>query len=220
MLGLWGCLWSGAQGALFELPAVLAAQWAPAAALPFLGFAIAMFAFYSLVPFELQWGGATVLNLSLLSADVWTALARVFVFGGFSLWSGTAFVVSFAITAGEFCFIFIKKTDQISLLPGILCTVVHAKARPAGAAALPRRSNSPLAAPLAAGGIALYASGGEVKGYVPAPVYMPIGLAGGAERGQRSPSSRGAVGSLPLWHATRERQTELTQSPRAPGGAG
>lgn len=41
-----------------------------------------MFLFYSLVPYELQWGGAALLNLSLLASDLWTALARQLLFGG------------------------------------------------------------------------------------------------------------------------------------------
>ena len=51
------------------------------AVLPFLGFSVALFAFSSVVPFVLLWGGATVLNLSLLTSDVWAALARQVLFG-------------------------------------------------------------------------------------------------------------------------------------------
>lgn len=51
------------------------------AVLPFLGFSVALFAFSSVVPFVLLWGGATILNLSLLTSDVWAALARQVFFG-------------------------------------------------------------------------------------------------------------------------------------------
>lgn len=99
MLGVFGSIFSAIQGLPLELPGVLAAQWTPAAVLPFVGFGLAMFSFYSLVPYQLSWGGATMLNLSLLSSDLWTALARLLFFGGFSLWSGASFLVSFALLA-------------------------------------------------------------------------------------------------------------------------
>ena len=35
----------------------------------------------SLLPYELKWGGAALLNISLLASDLWTALARFFFFG-------------------------------------------------------------------------------------------------------------------------------------------
>jgi hypothetical protein len=40
------------------------------------GYSVALFGFYSLVPAVLRWSGAGVLNLSLLSANLWAALAR------------------------------------------------------------------------------------------------------------------------------------------------
>ena len=48
---------------------------------PFLSFNAAMFAFSSLVPLVLLWGGAAALNLSLLTSDLWAAAARVAFFG-------------------------------------------------------------------------------------------------------------------------------------------
>lgn len=47
----------------------------------FAGFDAAMFSFYSLVPYVLQWSGVAVLNLSLLSSDLWAGAARAFLFG-------------------------------------------------------------------------------------------------------------------------------------------
>lgn len=81
MLGCIGCLWSAAQGVPLELPTLLRATWSPAVLLPFLGFGLAMFTFYSLVPLELRWGGAALLNVSLLASDLWTALARYLFLG-------------------------------------------------------------------------------------------------------------------------------------------
>ena len=44
-------------------------------------YTLAMFACYSMVPFVLQWSGAAVLNLSLLSSNLWAALARALLLG-------------------------------------------------------------------------------------------------------------------------------------------
>ena len=44
-------------------------------------YTLAMFAFYSLVPLVLRWSGAAVLNLSLLSSNLWAALARALLLG-------------------------------------------------------------------------------------------------------------------------------------------
>ncbi|KAH7663925.1 Solute carrier family 35 member SLC35F1/F2/F6 protein [Dioscorea alata] len=48
--------------------------------LPFLGYAIAMFLFYSTVPFVLKLSGSTMLNLSLLTSDMWAVLIRTFAY--------------------------------------------------------------------------------------------------------------------------------------------
>ena len=53
-LGLFGCLWSALQGLPLELGTLRNATWAAPVLAPFLGFGLAMFAFYSLV------GGFTV----------------------------------------------------------------------------------------------------------------------------------------------------------------
>jgi len=59
-------------------------------ALAFLGFNAALFAFSSLVPYVLIWDGAALLNISLLSSDLWAALARIAFFGesAFISWVG------------------------------------------------------------------------------------------------------------------------------------
>lgn len=47
------------------------------------GYTGALFAFYSLVPIVLRWGGAAVLNLSLLTANLWACLARLLFLGAY-----------------------------------------------------------------------------------------------------------------------------------------
>ncbi|KAL7177010.1 hypothetical protein ACSBR2_030360 [Camellia fascicularis] len=48
--------------------------------IPFIGFAVAMFLFYSGVPLLLKICGSTMLNLSLLTSDMWTVLIRIFAY--------------------------------------------------------------------------------------------------------------------------------------------
>ncbi|XP_020261481.1 solute carrier family 35 member F1-like isoform X2 [Asparagus officinalis] len=48
--------------------------------LPFVGFALAMFLFYSTVPVILKISGSTMLNLSLLTSDMWAVLIRIFAY--------------------------------------------------------------------------------------------------------------------------------------------
>uniref|UniRef100_J3MUV5 Uncharacterized protein n=1 Tax=Oryza brachyantha TaxID=4533 RepID=J3MUV5_ORYBR len=64
--------------------------------LPFLGFALAMFLFYSTVPTVLKICGATMLNLSLLTSDMWAVLIRIFAYHEKVDW---IYFVAFAGTA-------------------------------------------------------------------------------------------------------------------------
>ena len=102
MCGCFGAVFSGAQVAVLEHKALMELQWKVSSVGPLLAFALALFMFYSLVPRVLIWGGATVLNLSLLSSDVWAAAARILLFGGFG---GTlpAFSVSLVMVSGGIC---------------------------------------------------------------------------------------------------------------------
>ncbi|KAI7734806.1 hypothetical protein M8C21_017779 [Ambrosia artemisiifolia] len=48
--------------------------------LPHTGFAAAMFLFSSRVPASLKMSGSTMLNLSLLTSDMWPVLIRIFAY--------------------------------------------------------------------------------------------------------------------------------------------
>jgi hypothetical protein len=116
MVGAFGALIAAAQAALLERGA-WAALLAPDAGgaggagqaegrhalvqsvgVAFGAFTAALFAFSSLVPVVLVWGGATALNLSLLTSDMWAAAARVLLFGGFG-GAGGWFAASLALVA-------------------------------------------------------------------------------------------------------------------------
>ncbi|KAL0547288.1 hypothetical protein IC582_017218 [Cucumis melo] len=79
MLGLFGSIISGIQ-IIIERNELKSINWTPKAALPFVGFSVAMFLFYSLVPVLLQINGAAMLNLSLLTSDMWAVVIRIFAY--------------------------------------------------------------------------------------------------------------------------------------------
>uniref|UniRef100_A0A1S3BWY6 Uncharacterized protein n=1 Tax=Cucumis melo TaxID=3656 RepID=A0A1S3BWY6_CUCME len=80
MLGLFGSIISGIQISIIERNELKSINWTPKAALPFVGFSVAMFLFYSLVPVLLQINGAAMLNLSLLTSDMWAVVIRIFAY--------------------------------------------------------------------------------------------------------------------------------------------
>lgn len=105
-LGVYGALVTGAQALLLDRAALsrsfASAAAAPAAAAPaFASFALCLFVFYALLPIVLALGGATLLNVSLLTGNLWAALARLVFFGGFaSALELRAFGAAFLLVAG------------------------------------------------------------------------------------------------------------------------
>lgn len=83
MLGLFGSCVSGTQALILERSAwQQAIAWGPGAGVAFAAFALALYTFYVLVPDVLILGSSTILNLSLLTSDLWAAVARLVMFGG------------------------------------------------------------------------------------------------------------------------------------------
>ncbi|XP_028759827.1 solute carrier family 35 member F1-like [Neltuma alba] len=80
MLGTFGGIISAIQISVLERSELKSIHWSAGAALPFVGFALAMFLFYSLVPVLLKINGSTMLNLSLLTSDMWSVLIRIFAY--------------------------------------------------------------------------------------------------------------------------------------------
>ncbi|KAG4984765.1 hypothetical protein JHK87_029514 [Glycine soja] len=78
MLGLFGGIISAIQMGKYLEPSPPATG--SMIVLPFVGFAVAMFMFYSLVPVLLKINGSTMLNLSLLTSDMWAVLIRIFAY--------------------------------------------------------------------------------------------------------------------------------------------
>ncbi|CAL5085236.1 unnamed protein product [Urochloa decumbens] len=96
MLGLFGAIVSAIQISILEREELHSITWNAGAVLPFLGYAVAMFLFYSTVPTVLKICGATMLNLSLLTSDMWSVLIRIFAYHEKVDW---IYFVAFACTA-------------------------------------------------------------------------------------------------------------------------
>ncbi|KAF3778298.1 Solute carrier family 35 member F1 [Nymphaea thermarum] len=80
MLGTFGAIIGACQIIILERHELQSIHWTAGAVLPFVGFALAMFLFYTLVPILLKISGSTMLNLSLLTSDMWAVLIRIFAY--------------------------------------------------------------------------------------------------------------------------------------------
>ncbi|MQL98476.1 hypothetical protein Taro_031185 [Colocasia esculenta] len=78
MLGVFGVLTSLFEISLLERKSLESIEWSATLILLFVGFALAMFMFYAVVPFVLKMSGATLFNLSLLTSDMWAVVIRIF----------------------------------------------------------------------------------------------------------------------------------------------
>ncbi|XP_023756301.1 uncharacterized protein LOC111904820 isoform X1 [Lactuca sativa] len=80
MLGLFGMLVSIVEMIFFERKNIESISWSPEVILTFAGYGVSGFMFFSLTPLVLQASGATLFNLSLLTADMWAVVIRVFLY--------------------------------------------------------------------------------------------------------------------------------------------
>ncbi|KAJ4723175.1 solute carrier family 35 member F1-like [Melia azedarach] len=80
LLGIFGGIISAIQISILERNELKSIHWSAGAAFPFFGFALAMFLFYSFVPILLKISGSTMLNLSLLTSDMWAVVIRIFAY--------------------------------------------------------------------------------------------------------------------------------------------
>ncbi|KAK6122887.1 hypothetical protein DH2020_043353 [Rehmannia glutinosa] len=79
-LGMFGAIISACQISILERNELKSIHWSAGATFPFVGFSLAMFLFYSGVPVLLKISGSTMLNLSLLTSDMWAVLIRIFAY--------------------------------------------------------------------------------------------------------------------------------------------
>ncbi|XP_078122554.1 solute carrier family 35 member F2 [Sander vitreus] len=80
MLGLFGTLISGIQLAVLETRAVAAITWNCHISMLFAVYALCMFVLYSFMPVVVKMTSATAVNLSLLTADLFSLFCGIFLF--------------------------------------------------------------------------------------------------------------------------------------------
>ncbi|KAL2096124.1 hypothetical protein ACEWY4_008272 [Coilia grayii] len=80
MVGLFGTLISGAQMAILEHRALANIQWNWKLMLLLAGFALCMYILYSFMPIVVRMTSATAVNLSLLTADLFSLFCGLFLF--------------------------------------------------------------------------------------------------------------------------------------------
>ncbi|XP_072230372.1 solute carrier family 35 member F2 isoform X2 [Leuresthes tenuis] len=80
MMGLFGTVISGIQLAVLETHAVAAITWSLYISMLFAGYALCMFALYSFMPVVVKMTSATAVNLSLLTADLFSLFCGLFLF--------------------------------------------------------------------------------------------------------------------------------------------
>ncbi|XP_077421579.1 solute carrier family 35 member F2-like [Vanacampus margaritifer] len=80
MLGLFGSVISSVQMVLVELHQVSAIQWSWQVAVLFGAFACCMLSLYSLMPVVMKESSAAAVNLSMLTADIFSIFCGIFIF--------------------------------------------------------------------------------------------------------------------------------------------
>lgn len=116
MLGTFGAVIGACQVSIFERNALRSINWNAGAILPFLGYAVALFSFYVLVPIVLKMSGAALLNLSLLTSDMWAVLIRIFAYHQKVDW--LYFLAFGAVTVGIIIYSSCGEEDKIRDQPG------------------------------------------------------------------------------------------------------
>ncbi len=81
LLGLFATPLSLGQSAGIEHARWVSTNWTPLVIGCMVGFAVCLWCVYALVPIMLERSGATFLNLSLLTSDVFAIVAGIFLFG-------------------------------------------------------------------------------------------------------------------------------------------
>lgn len=112
MMGLFGTAISGIQLVVLETRAVTAVKWDLRTSLLFAVYALCMYALYSFMPVVVKMTSATAVNLSLLTADLFSLFCGLFLFHNtFSALYIVSFVV---ITVG---FVMFNAVPMYSALP-------------------------------------------------------------------------------------------------------
>ncbi|KAF2077602.1 hypothetical protein CYY_001065 [Polysphondylium violaceum] len=80
MIGLYGSIFSGVQLAILERKELQTMAWSGGVIGYIVGFALCLFIMYSFAPIMMEVAGATLMNLSLLTSDIFGIFAAIFLF--------------------------------------------------------------------------------------------------------------------------------------------
>ncbi|KAM9998728.1 hypothetical protein ACTFIY_008380 [Dictyostelium cf. discoideum] len=80
MIGLYGSIFCGIQIAILERNELATMAWSGGVVGYIIGFALCLFIMYSFTPTMMEIAGATVMNLSLLTSDMFGIIVAIFVF--------------------------------------------------------------------------------------------------------------------------------------------
>ncbi|KAG7629065.1 Solute carrier family 35 member SLC35F1/F2/F6 [Arabidopsis thaliana x Arabidopsis arenosa] len=108
-LGLFGAIIAAIQISIFERGAVRAIQWSTEAILLYIGGALGLFLFYTLITILIKNNGSTMFNLSLLTSDMWAILIRTF---GYHEKVDWLYFLAFATTATGLIIYSMKEKDE------------------------------------------------------------------------------------------------------------
>ncbi|CAL1388476.1 unnamed protein product [Linum trigynum] len=78
MLGVFGFLFSLVELFAFELEGLASVNWSAEMTWAITGYTLSFFSLYSMAPYVLKLSGATMLNLSSLTCDMWAVVIRIF----------------------------------------------------------------------------------------------------------------------------------------------
>ncbi|KAL0663038.1 hypothetical protein Bca4012_099875 [Brassica carinata] len=95
-VGLFGAIIGAIQISIFERDALNAIHWSTWAVLPYIGIAISVFLFYSVLTVLLKTNGTAMFTFSLLTSDMWAVLIRIFTYHEKVDW---LYYLAFATTA-------------------------------------------------------------------------------------------------------------------------
>ncbi|KAI3738149.1 hypothetical protein L2E82_28168 [Cichorium intybus] len=110
MLGVFGMFFSVIEIVIFERKNLEAVTWSTELILTFVGFTVGFFIFYSMTPLMLKTSGSTLYNLSLLTADMWAVIIRIFFYQQQVDW---LYYISFSIV-GVGLFIYSKSEKNLN----------------------------------------------------------------------------------------------------------
>ncbi|CAN7128716.1 unnamed protein product [Brassica rapa subsp. narinosa] len=108
-VGLFGAIIGAIQISIFERDALIAIHWSTEAVLPYIGIAIGVFLFYTILTVLLKTNGTAMFTLSLLTSDMWAVLIRIFAYHEKVDW---LYYLAFATTAIGLIIYSMKDNDQ------------------------------------------------------------------------------------------------------------